>query len=278
MTMLRSFIRLLFTVCLVPGYGLAQTEGPSKTMVYIIGLVHTESNLRSSDSLLSILNNIKPDLILSETDTLSGFFRSDYNLVQPTDSRKMARTLKRATNMLPEFDVLFKYKKMDPAVHIHPFDMTIRNRQNYTRDEHEWIEALEKAKAEGSLPKELDPAYEEYMQVFDLYIYMNTLGYRELNRRSLTDSIRQSVHLEETLSRKLAQEAPVLAPYRDWQTLHYMNWHKRNAIMVENILHFINKTGAKRVVVFTGLLHKFFLADKLGEVREQMELADYFAN
>jgi hypothetical protein len=59
-------------------------------MIYIIGVIHSENQFRNIDSLLKILKDIKPDLILSETDSLSGYFKSDYTLVEPPKWYKMA--------------------------------------------------------------------------------------------------------------------------------------------------------------------------------------------
>jgi hypothetical protein len=250
----------------------------SKPRIYVIGVVHTETKYRNADSLLIILKDIRPDLILSEMDTVSGYFRPDYSLVKPPGWYKAARKLRLARKMGPEFEVLYSYLKQDPTVRIHPYDIDIPNRKNYTREEHDWIEALEKAYDQGELPAELDSTYKDYIKLFELYYHMNGLSYSQLNRRTLSDSMRNNLMMEERLSKKLVQEAAVLAPYRDWQTLHFMNWNHRNQVMADNIIRFIEKTGAKKVVVFTGLLHKYSLTDTLGsgDNRQRYTLEEYF--
>ena len=71
----------------------------NKTKIYIIGVIHTENQFRNSDSLLNILKDIKPKLILSEMDTLSGYFNSEYTLLEPPKWWKMARKLKLGNKM-----------------------------------------------------------------------------------------------------------------------------------------------------------------------------------
>lgn len=183
----------------------------ARTEVYIIGVVHQETKFRNADSLLAILKQIKPDLILSELDTLFGYFDGNYELITPQNKRAYSRQIRFSKKAGPEIEVLYRYRKEDSSVRIHPFDIDIPNRENYTRQEHEWIEALEKAHHDRQLPQTLDPTYQAYMELFDLYHAMHKLGYRQLNRKSFVDSIGMNQVKEELLSKKLVQEAPVLA-------------------------------------------------------------------
>lgn len=247
-----------------------------RTEVYIIGVVHQETKFRNADSLLAILKQIKPDLILSELDTLFGYFDGNYELIIPQNTRAMKRQTRFAKKAGPEIAVLYRYRKEYSSVRIHPFDIDIPNRENYTRQEHEWIEALEKAHHDRQLPQTLDSTYQAYMKLFDLYHAMHKLGYRELNRKSFVDSIGLNQVKEELLSKKLVQEAPVLESFKDWQTLHFMNWNKRNEVMVQNILRFIEKTKAKKVVIFTGILHKPYQRDQLANQQANLVLMEYF--
>lgn len=262
----------------IPALAGAKLSDSSKPRIYIIGVVHSETRYRNADSLLIILKDIKPDLILSEMDTVSGYFRPDYSLVDPPGWYKAARKLRLARKMGPEFEVLYSYLKQDPMVRIHPYDIDIPNRKNYTRQEHDWMEDLQKAYDQGELPADLHSAYKDYIKLFELYNYMSGLRYSQLNRRTLSDSMCNNLIMEERLSKKLVDGAPVLAQYRDWQTLHFMNWNHRNQVMADNIIRFIEKTGAKHVVVFTGLLHKCYLLDKLGsgDNRQKYTLEEYF--
>jgi len=269
---------ILLFPCVIPALAGTRASDSTRPRIYIIGVVHTETKYRNADSLLIILKDIRPDLILSEMDTLSGYFRPDYSLVKPPGWYRAARKLRLARKMGPEFEVLYSYLKQDPTVRIHPYDIDIPNRKNYTREEHDWMEALEKAYDRGELPAELDTTYKNYIKLFELYYFMNGLSYSQLNRKTLSDSMRNNIMMEERLSKKLVQEAPVLAPYRDWQTLHFMNWNHRNQVMADNIIRFIEKTGAKKVVVFTGLLHKYYLTDTLGsgDNRQRYTLEEYY--
>jgi hypothetical protein len=55
----------------------------AKTKIYIIGIIHSENENRNSDSLLNILKDIKPDLILDEGDSTASFFSQQYLLSKP---------------------------------------------------------------------------------------------------------------------------------------------------------------------------------------------------
>jgi hypothetical protein len=135
---------------------------------------------------------------------------------------------------------------------------------------------LEKAHQNEQISLALDSNYQAYMKLFDLYYYMHKLSYRQLNQRSFVDSIGRNQVMEEQLSKTLVDQAPVLSAYRDWQTLHFMNWNKRNEVMVQNILRFIEKTKAKKVVIFTGILHKPYQTEQLIKHKSSLKLIEYF--
>jgi hypothetical protein len=269
-------LALIICIALAPHVALAFLQDTSKTQVYIIGVVHEAKKFRNADSLLLILRNIKPDLILSELDTLFGYFDGNYELSTPQNKRAQSRQIRFSKKAGPEIEVLYRYRKEDSSVRIHPFDIDIPNRENYTRQEHNWIEALDKAHQNGQISQALDSTYQAYMKLFELYYYMHKLSYRQLNQRSFVDSIGKNQVMEEQLSKTLVDQAPVLSAYRDWQTLHFMNWNKRNEVMVQNILRFIEKTKAKKVVIFTGILHKPYQTKQLTNHKSSLKLIEYF--
>jgi hypothetical protein len=259
--------------------------GPSdtiKTEIFIIGVNHTGTKYRNADSLLILLRDIKPDLILSEFDTLSSYFKSDYTLVHPASWYKWARKLRLVRAMAPEDEVIYTYLKDDPSLAVYPFDMAIPNRRKYiktsNKEEQRWLNAARKAYKKGKIPERLDSAYHSLIAQYMFYGSSFEGTYRELNRMELTDTLRQCMAQEKNLSKKLVDSVPALATYKEWQNRHYSAWEHRNDIMAMNIIRFTEKARAKRVVVFTGLLHKYYMLDRLGEerFRNQFVLIEYY--
>ena len=92
--MKKMFLACTFTVI----YSLAFSQAieytdTAKSQIYIIAVVHNANENRNTDSLLKILKNLKPDLILSEADTLSGYFKTGNTLIDPPGWYKLAKKL-----------------------------------------------------------------------------------------------------------------------------------------------------------------------------------------
>ena len=273
-------LALLIWVTLVPLVVLAFQQDTAKTRAYIIGVVHEHKKYRNADSLLIILNNIKPDLILVEMDTLTWMFNSDYSLYKPKGWENEKRKLRFKKSVSPEDKATYLYARKNPSVHVYPFDMTIPNRKEYQEflSAEKWHQALKKAYKTGTLQNELDSAYHSYLNYFEQYNILSKLTYSQLNRPSLVDSFRNIMRTEDSLSHLLLENVDVSPSFKEWYKRMATMDRERDGIMVKNIIQFIHSTKARKVVILTGLLHKPFLIDGLGAltVRDQLELEEYF--
>lgn len=253
-----------------------------KTKIYIIGVVHSENQFRNADSLLNILKDIKPDIILSETDTLSGYFKSDYKLVEPPIWYKMARKLKTGRKMPPEMDLLYRYKEIDSSSLIFPFDMPIQNRRKdvaiQKEDEIKWVSALNHASANGLIPDTILPSHKEFIAFNNWFFEIGKSNYFIMNRTVTTDSIRAMMKLEYEYFPVLIDSVEILSGFKQWYNQSKNDWFVRNDIMTKNILKYIERFKPKKVVIFTGLLHKYFLTDLLYSYNKEQkfELVEYF--
>jgi hypothetical protein len=253
-----------------------------KTMIYIIGVIHSENEFRNTDSLLKILKDIKPDLILSETDTLSGYFKSDYTLVEPPKWYKMARKLKTGRKMPPEMDLLYRYKEIDSSSLIFPFDMPIQNRRKYVavqkEDELKWVSALNHASGNGLIPDTILSSHKEFIAFNNWFFEIGQSNYFIMNRTVTTDSIRAMMKFEYQYFPILLDQVQILSEYKQWYNQNRNDWFVRNDIMTNNILKYIERFKPKTVVVFTGLLHKYILTDLLNSYNKEQKYAliEYF--
>lgn len=253
-----------------------------KTKIYILGVVHTENKFRNSDSLLNILKDIKPDLILSENDTLSGYFKSDYTLVQPPKWYKVARKLNVGRKMPPEMDLLYKYQEINNSVLIYPFDITIVNRNKYVASQKEkenlWVSDLNFASSSNKIPYSILPAHRDYIRYSNWLFEIGQGDYRMINRTIVIDSIRNMMKLEMEYFPKLIKSVQGLSDYNSWYAENINYWVLRNEVMSKNIIKFIEMTNAKKVVVLTGILHKYYLTDLLNSYSTQtkFEIVEYF--
>lgn len=284
--MKKFFIAWTFSLLQLFVYGQnAKSIDAEKTKIYIVGVVHSENQFRNTDSLLIILKDIKPDLILSETDTLSGYFKSDYTLVEPPKWYKMARKLKAGRKMPPEMEILYIYLNYDSSIKIFPFDIAILNRKDdvvlNNSKEKEWVEMVNKGYSENKITSALLPLFDLCLKYNNYYVSMLSKSYSELNKKVVSDSIRSFMALEKELNSKLIENIPELGIYNDWLTQNYANWVQRNEAMAKNIIRFSEMVKAKRVVVFTGILHKYYLIDLLNSHNNEQRfelIEQYFKN
>lgn len=253
-----------------------------RNKIYIIGVVHSANEFRNSDSLFNILKDIQPNLILAETDTLSGYFKADYTLVEPPNWYKMARKLKMGRKMPPEMEVLYSYLNYDATIKIFPFDIPIINRKasvaSDNRKETEWVTSVNKAYFGKRIPSHLLPLFEQCLQSNNFYISLLDKSYSTINKTSVSDSIRLLMAMEKELNPQLVETLPELNRFREWQVQNTADWLHRNEVMVKNIIRFTERTQAKKVVVLTGLLHKYILTDILNTYNSEGKYAivEYF--
>lgn len=278
--MILKTLAIIICITLAPGFALALLQDTSKTQVYIIGVIHEHKKFRNADSLLIVLNNIKPDLILCEMDTLTWMFNSDYSLYKPEYWEDEKRKLRFKKSISPEDKATYLYARKNPSLKVHPFDMTIENRSEYREFiiGKKWHRALKKAHRTGLLKNDLDSAYHNYFKCTKQYKRLSKLSYSQLNRRSLVDSFHIIENTDYSLSQLLLENVDVSPTFKEWYKHMARMDRDRDSVMVKNILYFIERTKAKKVVVLTGFLHKPFLLDGLNAESGKLELVEYFNN
>ncbi|MFN7823178.1 MAG: hypothetical protein ACK5PO_09520 [Bacteroidota bacterium] len=253
-----------------------------KTKIFIIGVVHVENECRNADSLFNILQDIKPDLILSETDTLSGYFKSDYTLIEPPGWYKMARKINVGKKMPPEMEVLYKYLNYDSTIKCFPFDMPILNRKDNVvvnnNKEKEWVAIVNKAYSENKITANLLPHFGLYLEYNNYYVSILNKSYSDINRKVVSDSIRSFMALEKEVNPKLIEILPELVKLEEWQKKNSQEWLHRNEVMAKNVIRFTELSKSKKTVILTGLLHKYILKDLLSSSNTdgKYELVEYF--
>jgi hypothetical protein len=261
---------------------LPQNIGTIKPNIFILSVVHNENEYRNADSLLNIIKDIKPHLLLSETDTLSGYFKPGYTLVPPPKWYKFAWKVNVVRKMPPEMDVIYRYKEINDSVKVYPFDIAIQNRNKYVNskmeNENQWMSSVNAVSVKNQIPDSILSKHKEYI-LYNNWIYeAGQRSYRYINRAIVTDSIRRLMQIEADYFPRLMNSIPSLSNYKNWYDKESEFWKLRNETMAKNIINLTEKTNAKKVVVFTGLLHKYYLIDllKAYDTEGKYELIEYY--
>lgn len=275
-----QMIKALFPLLsvFVPLWLIAQ---PRKTELIVIGNIHQPVPNYNSDTLLSILEQIRPDLILHEVD--SSFFTKDFKFNNPSDGNEQQASE--------------KYVARYPLTKIRPFEFEGRNKyrieQGMRPTDGLTLELLDNLYRHSLLTAEHQQIVSAYHQLTDSLKEIATHAPRHFNN-TRTDSIaqqRQRYQYQE-ISKIVAErdefaDAHHTKPngqkisYRDGYLLWADFWDLRNKTMAKNIMKHVHRNPNRRIVVLTGFLHRYYLLNELkkfprGENVLIKEFYDYF--
>ena len=228
-----------------------------KKKLYIIGTIHNGSKKISHKNLLSLLQEIDPDIILYEhnrpyqrvSGLLTGRFLKIFKLgIEQTALQKFTR------------------RKRDCAVL--PFDTLIPNRKTYLATQARqttdiWKELAQKVRSrvistEDSAARTAytQAEYQYYNQIYDKDLH-------EINKAKIFGQAKFLYKMEEDIV------LPIVRQYLSDSTLindyskEVLFWKNRNTYMASRIKTHAENNTAKKIVVLTGLNHKYFLEELL---------------
>jgi hypothetical protein len=282
-------MRKMLTLCAVLTAIVTKAQQPAgiaDTRVIIIGVVHVESPTIRTDSLLPIIRAIAPDLLLVESDSISGYFTRDMQLKKIPWYHGVAKTLRIWPDISPEMKATYQYKKARPELVVKPFDQTIHSRRKSLRDwqkqERDFLEAVAKASSDQLLSDALANGLEHHQRQWTFYDSMMDQGYFALNQRAITDSARRMMQWERTLYTALLDSVASLQGHRKNMSFWMQEWDSRNQVMADRILAYITQFPGKTILVHAGALHKYYLYDLLQQHQETtgfrlLEYYDYLA-
>lgn len=268
--------------CLWPGAFAQSVPGLLPARVIIIGTVHQESPLIRTDSLLPIIRAIQPDLLLVESDSISGFFTSDLRLKKIPWYHGVAKTLRIWPDISPEMKATYRYHGERPELPIKPFDKTIPNRRKYLRDwqqqERDFLESVSQAADKGLLGDDLIAGLAQHQRQWTFFDSIMGRGYFALNQRAMVDSARYMMQAERRLYEALLDSVAALQHHRPSMVYWMTEWDTRNRIMAANILDYLAQYPGKTILVHTGALHKYYLLDLLAphQDRKGFRLIEYY--
>jgi hypothetical protein len=239
----------------------------SPATVIIIGVNHGETRYMNTDSLLQILQSIKPHVILDEMQYPSGYYTRDKQLRNPPLTYRIRAKLGIGRKISPEKRVLYAYRKKDPAIIIKPFDIYIENRKDYVLKDRKWdkqfIEIVNNDTYANSFSPYQQALFQEYARLHNYLYDLVQQTYLTMNQPDVSDSLRKMVSLSDPFIRSILDSVPAASSLKPFYEMNSAFWKERNETMAKNILDYIKEYPGKRIVVLTGLLHKYYLEDLL---------------
>lgn len=229
------------------------------TKLTIIGTIHIGNKHLNHKTLFEVLKDINPDVILSEQSSeykrVFGLLTANFLEIWNPDIEQLA---------------LQKYTRWNKNCKVLPFDIIIRNRKKYRSEmninDAKVFEAL-KTKLSANIIKGNDSIeFAKYSRVRDQYynkIFDTTL--ERINRKDMIELTRMRFNLDKNLIQHLANKYITDTSLVNWFIVDINFWDKRNTYMVNQILNYIELYKGKKIVVLTGLHHKYYLLDKINE-------------
>jgi len=230
---------------------------PTKTELIIIGTIHTGNKNFNHKTLYNVIKRLNPHIILYENSEKH----------KPVFGLKTATLLKIAKPSIEQL-ALQTFTKRNRNTLILPYDTTFSRRQylkNIIVVKQTYYNSLYSSKK--SIQDSIiyaDFAYKH--NIYYSFIDSSTLS--RINQKDVIDKSRELHYLEEKLllplGKKYISDSLIFTNF--FNEIQF--WNYRNEHMVNQILNYSKQFAGKRIVILTGLNHKYYLQDKLGDQKE----------
>ena len=267
----RSLVRIASTLipivaACVPAAAPAQETGAAAEVV-VVGTVHAATPRYSVDTLLAILDRVRPAVILVELD--SSFFddssriRPEYqsiSLENAAVTRLSART----------------------ATPLRPYDIEGRNR---TYEQHDYFarqrrlsETISRLDGQGALVPEAKGLLRE---LDDLSAIRDAIGADRpvvINSAASDAAIRLKQEYSYAGLRRIIELSPGLADFADFWKWADEFWTRRSETMHANIVRIAADFPGRQVVVICGYEHRYYLRSLLrqDDAAGRLKLREYW--
>jgi hypothetical protein len=264
---MRSLLILIFILWrLSPLFGQIKSN---ETEIIIIGTIHDGNKSFNHRTLYKILVKLNPDIILWEQSTK---FERVFGL-------RTANFLKIWNPGIEQL-ALQKYSRLNRSIQILPIDTTIPSRKHYIKNlELVWDTFHDRLyNAKKSISDSI--IYADFAHKNNLYYsFIETSTLSRINQGDIIDQSRELKYLEEEvilpLGRKYISDSLVVNKFAS--EIQY--WKDRNEHMNNEIMKYSKQFADKRIIILTGLNHKYYLLDKLkGRKGSDVRIIEFFDN
>jgi hypothetical protein len=258
------------------------SQNNKHTTVVIIGVSHTESRFMNTDSLLIVLQKVKPDLILDEMQSPSGFYTKEKELRELPSSFKLRTKLGVGKKLPPEKMVLYEYRKIDPNIIIRPFDIYIEDRNKYIRQDREWeskfFGIVNDPKYSNTFSSYQTDLFQQYVRLNNYLYDITRKSYFDMNQPDVSDSLRKMTVVGDPFILSIVDSVAIAGSLKPYYEKNKIFWRERNEKMASNIIEYIKENPGKRIVVLTGLLHKHYIMDWLHQAprRDLFKVVEFY--
>lgn len=253
--MQQSIFLLLFL--LINNFSFSQIQAP-KTELFIIGTIHNGNKHFNHKTLYKVIKKYNPDIILWEQST--GFKR-----VFGLRTATFLKIWKPGIEQLS----LQKYSRINKNVNILPFDTSIDSRKKYYHQMYKTEEAFFYRLNNSNMSPSDSIVYTDYANKRNNFFeFIADTSLPRINKADIIGISADLYRLEEKfilpLGKKYITDSLVIKQFED----ELKFWIARNDYMVKQIIKYTEQFPGKRIIILTGLNHKYYLHEKLLEQKE----------
>jgi hypothetical protein len=244
---------IFLSLLIASSQSLFAQHDPAIAKIHILGLIHTGNHQFGEKELQAELQRLQPDIILWEQSI-------PYKRVFGLRTAHFLNIWKPGIEQL----ALQSYTRRNRNCMVLPYDTVIPNRHQYIRDleqtSSQFFQHLSKAAMTPEDSSILAAHLEER--------HVNFSGLRnksisQINAVTEIEKIRQQYQFEEKVLSNLALKYCTDTTLHNWYLKYRQFWIDRNQYMANKIEVIASAHPHKKIVVLTGLDHKYLLLDYL---------------
>lgn len=254
---------LIITFCLNSLLFNAQINNKKQTTeLIVIGTIHFPTKQINKDTIYSVLENLKPEIILIESDMTN--FNSDFTFKNIYDENEWNAIVKYRTNFKNtlfrpiEFEGRNNYRKengiQNPDVVLN--EINVLDSLNILSEKHKkiWYRFVELS---NSLNELENNSLKEINSISTENLVRERQFYQYQKLKEIIDENDEFAKL------KTGATAKDSFSFRELYNRYCYFEELRNRTIIDNILKWKNKYPNKKIVVLIGFYHKYFLVNEL---------------
>jgi hypothetical protein len=255
--------------------GVLNSLGQTNELI-IIGTLHSPMPNFNADTLIAILERVKPDIILEELD--SSFFTQDFKYKSVWKGNEVMATV--------------RYVDKHPETLIRPMEFEGRNKYKNERGigvaELQVDGLLDSLYKKNILSKAQSKILGKYYELSDsLNAFVNKNAY-DFNNKTTDNLARKRQYYQHHKIRNVVNARAefskrfITTSKKEKITLSegYNRlcdfWDLRNQTMAKNIYNIMKLYPGKRVVVQTGFFHRYYLIEELLKLNKDFKRLEYY--
>lgn len=269
-------MKYLLSISLILVFNIAFSQSVEKTKLYIIGTVHDSSAVLSPRMLFDLLDQIKPTVLLQENDSeqIANYFKD----IRPNSNEHNATAM---------------YIKKYPKTFNLPFEFEGRNAyrksNGMTPTDNLTIKLLDSLYQQNLLSEPNAKIYKKYKEANEALLRFSEKDFKALNSIEFETLNRYRQHVQHHELPKITNSEDIFAKrfvvkpngekisYREGYQLWCNFWDVRNNSMALNIIKKAFEHKGKKIVVLTGVQHKYYLKELLDKYYDgNYEVVDFW--